>query len=214
MFGYYKPLNPYHMKKIYTLIFTTAFTFIAFVSNAATVNVAVGTNGSTLANEFFPAAVAANVGDVIQFTNAGGTHNVTSTSVPGGAAAMSSGTLTGLGASYSYTVTVAGTYSYTCTFHAGMNGTVNATVGIVTQTIDLLTSVYPNPFKERITLKYNAVEAIELYNVIGEKVKSFELPSNQTQTEIELSDLNAGIYFIRTYKEGVAVETKKIIKSK
>lgn len=202
------------MKKIYSLILTTAFAFAGFTSNAATVPVGVGTDGVGLANQFFPTAVSANVGDVIQFINAGGSHNVTSTSVPAGAAAMSSGTLSTPGQMYNYTVTVAGTYLYTCTFHAGMNGTVNATVGIATQAIDLLTTVYPNPFKDKVTFKYNGIEAIELFNIVGDKVKSFELPANGTATEIDLSDLTAGVYFIRTYREGVAVETKKIVKAK
>lgn len=205
------------MKKLYSLIIFCSVVLIGLNAKAATITVGVGINASfSPANEFFPASVTAVIGDTIQFGLAFGTHNVTSTSVPGGAAAMSSGTMSTMGQIYKYGVTVAGTYLYSCTFHSGMNGTVNATAasGIATPTVDLLTSVFPNPFKERITLKYNAVEAIELYNVIGEKVKSFELPSNQTQTEIELSDLNAGIYFIRTYKEGLIVETKKIIKSK
>lgn len=219
MFGCYKPLNPNHMKKIYSLIFASAFVLFSFNSKAATISVGVGIDASfNPANQFTPAAVTAVVGDVIQFILGNGTHNVTSTSVPGGAAAMSSGTMSTLGQMYNYTVTVAGTYLYTCTFHSGMNGTVNVTTGgtagIATPAVDLLTSAYPNPFKDKITFKYNAVEAIDLYNVIGEKVKHFDLPSNETRTEIDLTDLSTGVYFIRTYKQGEVIETKKIVKTK
>src|SRR3989344_8905161 len=102
---------------------------------------------SAPANEFFPATVSAAVGDIIRFTLANGMHNVTSTSVPGGALAMSSGTLSTVGQQYNYTVTVAGTYLYGCTFHAGMSGSVNvAASGIATATVDLLTTAYPNHF--------------------------------------------------------------------
>ena len=217
MFGCYKPLKPYHMKKIYSLIFASAFVLFSFNSNAATVTVGVGIDASfNPANQFTPAAVTAVVGDVIQFILGSGTHNVTSTSVPGGAAAMSSGPMTGLGTMYNYTVTVSGTYLYTCTLHSGMNGTVNVTAasGISTPAVDLLTSAYPNPFKDKITFKYNAVEAIDLFNIVGEKVKHFELPANETKTEIDLSDISTGVYFIRTYKEGEVIETKKIVKTK
>lgn len=204
------------MKKIYSLIFAFAFVLCSFNSKAATVTVGVGIDATfNPANQFTPSTVSAAVGDVIQFILGAGTHNVTSTSVPGGAAAMSSGTMSTLGQTYNYTVTVAGTYLYSCTFHAGMNGTVNvAASGIATPTVDLLTSAYPNPFKDKFTLKYGAIESIDLFNIIGEKVKSFELPKNESKTEIDLTDLNTGVYFIRTYHEGTVVETKKIVKTK
>lgn len=216
MFGRYKPFKPNHMKKTYSLIFACAFVLLSFNSKAATVDVGVGINASfSPANEFFPATVNAAVGDIIRFTLANGTHNVTSTSVPGGATAMSSGTMSTVGQQYNYTVTVAGTYLYSCTFHSGMNGTVNvAASGIATPTVDLLTSAYPNPFKDKFTLKYGAIESIDLFNIIGEKVKTFELPKNESKTEIDLTDLNTGVYFIRTYHEGTVVETKKIVKTK
>lgn len=217
MFGCYKPLNPNHMKKIYTLLFASSLVLLSLNSKAATILVGVGIDATfNPANQFTPSSVTAVVGDVIQFTLGNGTHNVTSTSVPGGAAAMSSGTMSTLGQQYNYTVTVAGSYAYSCTFHAGMNGTVNASAasGIATPAVDLLTSAYPNPFKDKITFKYNAVEAIDLFNIVGEKVKHFELPSNETKTEIDLSDINTGVYFIRTYKEGQVIETKKIVKTK
>jgi len=205
------------MKKIYSLIFASAFVMFSFNSNAATISVGVGVNASfSPANEFFPSSVTAVIGDTIQFALAFGTHNVTSSSVPGGAAALSSGTMSTFGQIYKYGVTVAGTYLYSCTFHTGMNGTINATAasGIATPAVDLLTSAYPNPFKDKITLKYNAVEAIDLFNIIGEKVKHFDLPSNETRTEIDLTDLSTGVYFIRTYKQGEVIETKKIVKTK
>lgn len=200
------------MKKIYSLI--CVFTLLNISTNAATINVGVGTNGTALANQFFPSAITANVGDVVAFILAGGTHNVTSSSVPATAAAISSGTMTTPGQTYNYNVTVAGSYVFSCTFHIGMNGTINAAAGIATPTVDLLTSVYPNPFKDKVTLKYNGVESIDLYNIVGEKVKTFELPSTENKTEIDLSDLSAGVYFIRTFKEGIVLETKKIVKAK
>lgn len=206
------------MKKIYSLIYACSLTLISLNTNAATITVAVGVNASfSPASVFTPSVASAVIGDTIQFILAAGTHNVTSTSVPGGAAAMSSGTMSTLGQIYKYGITVAGTYSYMCSIHgATMSGTINATAaaGITTNVVDLTTSAYPNPFKDKLTLKYNSIESIELFNIVGDKVKTFELPSTETKTEIDLSDLSAGVYFIRTYKEGTVVETKKIVKSK
>ncbi|MDQ3046435.1 MAG: T9SS type A sorting domain-containing protein [Bacteroidota bacterium] len=204
------------MKKLYTLICASVFT--AFSVSAATVNVAVGVNSSgAAANEFTPAAVAAVVGDVITFTHvstSGVPHNVTSTAVPGGAAAMNSGTMS-FGQQYMYTVTVAGTYAYTCTFHAGMNGTVNVTtVGIVEPNVDFSTNAYPNPFKDKITVKFNGVESLEVFNIVGDKVRTIELTGTDNKMEIDFSALPSGVYFYRTYKEGNIVETKRIVKTK
>lgn len=199
------------MKKIYTLIFASAFTLFSIHVSAATINVSVGGTG----NVFTPNNFAANIGDIVLWTWAGGIHNVTSASVPTGAATFTSpDQSTG---TFSYTITTAGNYGYSCTFHAlsGMvGGFTVSSVGVLEPTVDLLTSAYPNPFKEKVTIKYHGIESIELFNVIGEKVKTFKLSATQEKMEIELSDLNAGIYFYRTYKEGVIVETKKIVKSK
>ena len=203
------------MKKIYAIICSFIFAFINV--NATTVNIAVGVNGvGAPANMFTPSTVSAVVGDVIQFVLGAGVHNVTSTSVPGGATAMSSGTMSTPLQTYNYTVTVAGTYSYECTFHPGMTGTINVTVpaGVTTPTIDLLTTIYPNPFKETVTLKYGKqVGSLKIFNVIGEQVKSLELSPNNDKTVIDFGGIPSGIYFIRTYKEETPVETKKIIKA-
>jgi plastocyanin len=201
------------MKKLYTLIFASAFTAFSFAAN---VPVGVGTNGSTLANEFFPDAVTAQVGDVIQFILAGGTHNVTGMSIPGGASPMASGNMSTPGQQYNYTVTVAGTYTFQCTLHAGMTGTATVSaVGINDPNVgNLLTSVYPSPFKDKVTVKYSGIEKIEFVNIVGELVKTIEIETQEGKMDVYFDMLPAGIYFYRTYKEGIIVETRKIAKAK
>jgi plastocyanin len=206
------------MKKIYSLIFASAFTLASLSSSAATIPVLVGANSSGVpSNVFTPSAITCNVGDIVNFVLASTiAHNVTSTSVPSGAAAMSSGTMSTLGQMYAYTVTVAGAYAFSCTFHAGMNGTINAAAtGVAEVATDLLTTVYPNPFKDKLTVKYGKqIESIKIFNIVGEEVKSMELSATQEKTDIYFDDLSAGIYFIRTYKDKKVIETKKIVKTK
>jgi plastocyanin len=199
------------MKKIYTILFASVLAFSA--ANAATVNIIVGFNGSTFANTFYPAAATANVGDVISFTAASGPHNATSGTIPGGASPFA-GSFAAGGDNFTYTVTQVGTYNYSCTLHAGMNGTitVSAAAGINDPKMDLLTLAYPNPFINKLTLKYNNIESVEFYNVVGEKVRTFELSATENKAELDLSDLTAGIYFYRTYSEGIIVETRKVVK--
>ena len=197
------------MKKIYSLIFASAFLITA---NAATINVTVG--GTT--NLFTPSNFTAAIGDNVVWTWAGGTHNVTSNSgsVPAGAAVFVSPTqATG---TFTYNITTAGNYGYACSLHIpGMVAqfTVTAT-SIADPRVDLLTSAYPNPFKDKLTIKYNGIQSIDLFNIIGDKVRSYELNAAENKTELDLSDLSAGVYFIRTYNEGIIVETKKVVKAK
>jgi plastocyanin len=205
------------MKKLYSLIIVSAF-FLQTV-NAATINVSIGPSGTFT---FSPSTFAAVVGDQIIWTLSSGTHTVNSVagSIPGGAAAINSGTLSTGGATYSYTITVAGTYAYQCNFHgslappSGMIGGFNATVtAIIEPATNLLTSVYPNPFNDKVTIKYNGIESVEVFNVIGDKVKALDLSASENKTEIDFAGFPAGIYFYRTYKEGTLVETRKIVKA-
>jgi len=75
-------------------------------------------------------------------------------------------------------------------------------------------SLFPNPAKERLVVKYQGPSrepvSMDIYNVLGSKVKTI----NHTgfETEINISDLQNGIYFIR-YKEGSKTISKSFSKS-
>lgn len=198
------------MKKFYSLFIASAFTFFTVHTKATTINVAV----SNFA--FTPSSFTAAVGDVVVFTLVSGTHTATSTSVPSGAAAFASPTMSTPGQTFSYTITTVGTYDYHCQIHpTSMIGsfTVTAT-GIIEPANDLVTKVYPNPFQEKVTVKYNGTDLIEFYNIVGEKVKSVPLAGMDSKLDVDFDDMPAGVYFFRTYKDGVIIETRKIVKAK
>ena len=73
-------------------------------------------------------------------------------------------------------------------------------------------SFYPNPAKDNITVKYNTTKPIEgnIYNVLGSKVKSFQLMG--AETAINISDLQGGVYFIR-FVDGGNMVAKSFTKS-
>jgi len=72
-------------------------------------------------NRFNPASLTVSVNTTVKWTNKDGTaHTVTSTT-----GAFDSGTM-GAGAVYTKQFTTAGTYTYKCTLHSNMNGTVIA----------------------------------------------------------------------------------------
>jgi plastocyanin len=71
-------------------------------------------------NSFSPGTLKVHVGDTVTFTNDGGIdHTVTATS----GAQFDSGSLAP-GATFKFTAEKAGTVSYVCTFHPGMQGTI------------------------------------------------------------------------------------------
>lgn len=201
----YKPLNKIHMKKIY---FPICLLIALCNLNVKAVNIPV----SITSNAFTPASFSANVGDVVVWTLNSGTHTVESVSVPNGAATFNSGTIT---STYSYTITVAGNYAYHCGLHPTMGGSFGASgsVGVQEPVTNLLTSAYPNPFVDKITVNYKGITSIEVYNMLGAKVKSLELTATENKIEIDFSNLPSGVYFLCTFNEGTIVETKRINKS-
>jgi PKD repeat protein len=59
-------------------------------------------------------------------------------------------------------------------------------------------TIFPNPASEYIALKFtkhSAQESIQIYNVIGGLVKT--LNANSAETNINIADLPAGIYYVR-----------------
>ncbi|MDK2773028.1 MAG: T9SS type A sorting domain-containing protein [Flavobacterium sp.] len=72
---------------------------------------------------------------------------------------------------------------------------------------DLEVVLYPNPVQDILSVDtVNTIKSVEVYNLQGQKV----LVSNQSQ--INLSNLSAGIYMVRIEDENNAVNTKRIIK--
>ena len=111
---------------------------------------------------------------------------------------------------------MAGNYHYEChpAFSHGEPGyiVVSAPTGISSIAPNPVSLVYPNPFTNKITIETPAAETVVVYNVVGEKIKSIALNA-QTKIEIDMTEFTAGIYFYAVIKEGVAVETKRMIKN-
>jgi len=74
-------------------------------------------------------------------------------------------------------------------------------------------SVYPNPFKDRITLTTTnaTIKSIEIYNVLGKKVANISQRIGK-ETTMDVSNLRSGIYLLKTTDSLGNVTTKKIIK--
>lgn len=72
-------------------------------------------------------------------------------------------------------------------------------------------SMYPNPARNEISLKYPVTKPVEvsIYNVLGSKVKTFT--HSGTETSINTSELQKGLYFVR-FTQGGAMISKSFTK--
>lgn len=108
------------MKKMFLLFLVIVFTLLLPNKvNADTLYVNV------LDLSFNPADAVVTVGDYVTWTLVAGSHTTTSNTIPAGATAWDY-TFSSIGDTYTYEVTVAGTYNYECLFHPGMEGSFTA----------------------------------------------------------------------------------------
>lgn len=197
------------MKKIYILF---AFLLTASFSKATT-HLVVASGMS-----FTPASVTAVCGDTIKWmlANISESHTTTSMSVPAGAAGWGSN-LNSTNTSFAYKLTVAGTYSYVCTIHvsSGMFGVINVTCpqGVADVNSNYCSAAYPMPFSTHFTIESSDADLITFYNIFGERLKTINVQSGQSRTEVNTAELATGIYFYSILREGVVIETRKVVKN-
>ncbi len=83
----------------------------------------------------------------------------------------------------------------------------------------VISSPYPNPAKDRASIDYelpvNFTKAeIQVYNLIGKKVRSIPLQGSFGTATIEAADLKSGVYFLYLTAEGKQITSRKLIISK
>ncbi len=66
-------------------------------------------------------------------------------------------------------------------------------------------SVYPNPVKDRLFVKAENLQSVEVYNIVGQHVMATK------DAVIDLSALTEGVYFIRISCDGKII-TKRVVK--
>lgn len=66
-------------------------------------------------------------------------------------------------------------------------------------------ALYPNPVKDRLTIKVENFHSVEVFNVVGQQVLT------STEAVVDMSGLQQGIYFIRVAAGGKIV-VKRIVK--
>ena len=77
-------------------------------------------------------------------------------------------------------------------------------------------NLFPNPANNNLTIQYsldNSVQSasIELFDEVGNKVLTWQLPTNQTQLNRNISDLAAGFYLYSIFADNKVVQRGKFI---
>lgn len=76
-------------------------------------------------------------------------------------------------------------------------------------------NVYPNPAEDFLRIQYqvasNSKASFELINLVGARVFQQNLDANANELEIDLSDLNGGVYFYTLKVDGEVNISKKLV---
>jgi len=183
------------------ILLSTVFALLAAFAFSTTVTI---TNSMYT---FTPGTITIHVGDTVKF-QIETMHNVVevshatwnangNTPLPGFSLDFGGGTVTGL---------TVGTHYYVCAAHAssGMKGEiiVTGTTGIDNITPDnVKLSIYPNPTTGIFTVQLQGSEnlinnepSMAIYNLRGERI--YSLPIVQGQTQIDISMMPTGTYFV------------------
>ena len=101
------------------------------------------------------------------------------------------------------------TYTFIATASRDLVANLIYTVGVSEQTGNNIT-LYPNPVNDKLTIEAEAaLGTVEIYNLMGALVYSQKGCTNKV--EINTSDLQSGIYFIRMTNDK-ASETRRFVK--
>ena len=75
----------------------------------------------------------------------------------------------------------------------------------VSENEEEVVSLYPNPVKDRLMVKAENLQSVEIYNLVGQQVLA------SISDIIDMGALNQGIYFVRVNADGKTV-TKRVVK--
>ena len=95
----------------------------------------------------------------------------------------------------------------------GKYSVVNITKGAI-ENVEEIISVYPNPTKGKIIVEnlggFKNLQGLEITNITGKIVFQSEITNYQSSIEIDLSQLEKGVYFIN-FKGKTFSRVKKIV---
>jgi plastocyanin len=148
--------------------------------------------------------IVVGVNNTVVWTNADtADHTVTSVTVPSGALAFDSGNMDPA-ASYNYTFTTPGTYTYHCSYHSWMTGSVTVVAGVATVAVSIPSgssnpSNPPGYAPDKITLVVGVNNTVTWTNgdTAAHTVTSVAVPSGATS--FDSGNMDPGATFTYTF---------------
>jgi plastocyanin len=130
------------------------------------------------------------------------------TSVSNGTENFDSGTLKGNNGEFSYTFTKIGTTEYRNDSDPSMHGKVTVVSKLSTEDKFFKNlNFYPNPVRNELTISsFFKVDNYQIYNVLGTLVS--EGKGVGTLTQVDMSRLNSGLYFVKVTSNGMQTTLK------
>lgn len=190
------------MRTLYALLLALPCT--AFGQNTVQVEVGGSLVGAK-APYYSPQNITINVGDIVQWNNVSGSHNVTGTTqlFPGNPESFGSGSVAGGPWTYSFTFTIPGDYDYHCTAggHSatqfGRITVVNTTNVEENESQDEI-ALFPVPTRDVLTVELGSlqVRTAEVFSLDGKRMAS-EAVNGRSRVDMNTQGLAAGNYFLR-----------------
>ena len=75
----------------------------------------------------------------------------------------------------------------------------------------MLVNVWPNPATSTVNIKGENLNAVYMYNAMGQLVLAVDLQNTDNQSVIDVSDFNSGIYFMNIISENGSSVLKKVV---
>lgn len=75
----------------------------------------------------------------------------------------------------------------------------------------VIVNVWPNPASSTMNIKGENLNAVYMYNAIGQLVLSVDMQNTDSQSVIDVSALNDGIYFLNVVSEDGGTVLKKVV---
>lgn len=203
-------------------IFTILFLMISNTTFSTIINISASNF------IFSPSNVNASVGDTIKWTWTNGNHTTTcdgsnGTSRPAGAASWDADLDAG-NPTFTYKITIAGTYNYVCVPHSPeMSGIIQVSPSSVTQLTELvngyeLSQNYPNPFNPVTNINFSIPASsnviLKVYNGTGQEVETLvngKLNAGAYRVDWNASNFTSGIYFYKIQANDFAVTRKMLL---
>ena len=84
-------------------------------------------------------------------------------------------------------------------------------VGVAENEYAVLVDVWPNPATSTVNISGENLDAVYMYNAMGQLVLSMDLQNSDNQSVIDVSGFNSGIYFMNIISENGNSVLKKVV---